>query len=170
VALVGKAGSGKTTGAEFLEGHLGYHRLSFAAPLKAMCGTTTNRFLLQEVGVGVRGLVEDAWVNLFMREWERVCNEHVGGCSVVVDDCRFPNEYWALKAEGFVFVEVVADRDQRITRLQANGKLGDLSELEHQSELGLGGLTFDYRVFNTGDELDYFDDLRAVLGAEVKRT
>jgi dephospho-CoA kinase len=168
IALVGKAGSGKTTAAEFLVNELDYKRLSFAAPLKVMCGTATDREVLQTVGVGVRELHADAWVNLFresLREFQVHNND-----SVVVDDCRFPNEYWALKEQGFVFVQITTDRDRRIVRLRSNGKLTDEAQLEHVSETSLDKLSFDYRIRNIGTVEELHDELRWVLDCEARRT
>lgn len=168
LALIGRAGAGKSTAADFLEGDYDYRKMSFAAPLKAMCGTTTDREMLQTVGCGVRELVEDGWVNLFLRDL-RSDDSHDDHRSVVVDDCRFPNEYWTLKEEGFVFVEITADEDRRIMRLRANGKLQDVAQLQHTSETALDGYYMDYRIRNTATADDLYDEIVWVLDCEARR-
>lgn len=169
IALVGRAGSGKTTGAEWLIDEKGYERLSFAAPLKVMCGTATDREVLQTVGVGVRELHADAWVNLFLDQLITFRQDDLV-TPIVVDDCRFENEYWALKEQGFVFVQITADRDRRVMRLRANGKLQDEAQLEHVSETSLDKLPMDYRIRNIGTQEEFYDELRWVLDAEAKRS
>lgn len=159
IALVGKAGAGKSTIAKMLEDNFQYTRLSFAAPLKVMCGPDATREQLQRVGLGVRELEPLGWVRLLLDEKARHIEavapnpDNYGRATVaeprfVVDDCRFPNEVDALKAEGFVVVRVAADHATRVARLRANGKLGDESELFHPSELTLDYYTADYRIAN----------------------
>lgn len=137
LGLMGKAGSGKTTVAELLSEFVGYKRLSLAGPLKDIAAqlwgdeARTDRGKLQKLGVAVREIDEDSWVNLLVRS----ASEQ--SAPVVVDDVRFPNEYWGLKAAGFYIVEVRADRHTRIERLQANGKWQSEEQLEHISETAL---------------------------------
>lgn len=155
IAFVGKAGAGKTTCAEILAAQ-GYSRLSFAAPLKEIAvriwgvDALLDRGKLQYLGNAVRQYDEDAWVNAAVRD---LGDEKVGPAYLpwVVDDCRFPNEYWALKKRGFVIVRVWAPRNVRVARLRANGKLQDESQLEHVSETALDGEEFkpDYQVVNS---------------------
>lgn len=151
IAFIGRAGAGKSTAAELLVKHFGYERLSFAAPLKVACGTTTDRSKLQAVGQGVRELHEDFWVNLLV---DAFTNREF--CApVVVDDCRYPNEVQRLSVEGFVIVRVVAYRGQRVVRLKANGKLQDEAQLEHVSETALDDYPASHELYNgqTPDEL-----------------
>lgn len=168
IAFVGKAGSGKSTATSWMVEHFGCEKLSFAAPLKIMCDTTTDRDMLQRVGVGVRELIPDGWVNL-LRDKLKHSADGYEWRPKVIDDCRFPNEYWALKAEGFVFVEVLADEDLRITRLRDIGKPCEGEQLQHESETALEGLVMDYTITNNGDMDDFFDEVRWVLECERKR-
>jgi dephospho-CoA kinase len=149
-AFVGRAGSGKTTCAEILVKQFGYIRLSFAEPLKLMCGTATDREQLQRVGVGVRELVPDGWVNLLLHDLNRrEANAHRAG-RYVIDDCRFPNEAQALLAHGFRFVRVGAPTSMRVDRLIRNGKLTDEAQLEHESETALDGFMAHHAILNSG--------------------
>ena len=87
----------------------------------------------------------------------------------MIDDLRFPNEYWLLKELGFTIVRVEADRHDRISRLKQNGKLQDEAQLDDISETALDGFVFDHTIEND-DTFDAFgEDLAAVLGRERAR-
>lgn len=153
ICFIAKAGAGKTTAAEYLSDKCGYQRVSFASPLKDIAvsiwgrDAATDRAKLQGLGVGVRDLDEDAWCNMAVR---RIKDLHASGRAsrFVVDDCRFPNEYWALKELGFVMVRIWAPRNARVVRLRGNGKLQDESQLEHVSETALDDFATDYEIAN----------------------
>lgn len=176
IALIGRAGAGKSTVARILceRFDCGYQTFSLAAPLKDMAarlwGTEarTDRDKLQRLGVAVRDIHEDTWVELLLRTLDHATQRARPGAPgwfevshtvvrPVVDDCRFPNEHAALKAAGFVFVKVLADKAARIERLRRNGKLQDEAQLEHVSETALDYIETDYRIanhaFTTPDDL-----------------
>lgn len=159
VAFIGKAGAGKTEAAEFAV-NLGYSRFSFAAPLKLIAsqlwGDEFDRVRLQELGVAVRGIDEDAWVNLAIKNIEQAEGP------VVIDDCRFPNEYFALRALDFEFFRISAPELSRVNRLQANGKWGGHESLNHISETALDNYACR-RIDNDGDLLDFYEKVGHAL-------
>jgi hypothetical protein len=163
IAFIGRAGAGKTTAAELLVKRFGYERLSFAAPLKVACATTTDRTLLQNVGTGVRELCPDFWVNLFIDRF-LIDSE----ATVVVDDCRFPNEAARLAVEGFLIVRVLADEGSRITRLKANGKLQDEAQLRHESETALDKYDAHYTIHNNEHPDHLLAELTTILNKEQR--
>lgn len=142
IAVIGRAGSGKTTAAEYLADIHGYIRVSFAGTLKEVAthiwgpDARTDRDKLQKLGMAVREIDPNAWVNAALRA-VRLHDEAGSDEKFVIDDCRFPNEYWALKELGFVFLQVQAPEITRIERLQRNGKLTDVEQLNHVSETAL---------------------------------
>lgn len=174
IAFMGKAGSGKTTAAQYLVDHFGYDRLSFAAPLKDIAvrlwgqSAMTDRAKLQGLGVAVREIQEDTWVNLALckldnwQEQDIWSHQHT---RAVVDDMRFPNEYHALRKAGFKFVRVLSDRNQRVARLQANGKLQDEAQLEHVSETALDKHHADHTIYNVGTPDELGHSLRAMVNS-----
>ena len=177
IAFIGRAGAGKTTAAEMLVKDHGYERLSFAAPLKVACGTTTDRGLLQHVGCAVRDLVPDFWVNLLIADLEarggRPDPDEPYAFKLprfVVDDARFGNEVARLRLEGFVIVRVVAPRNTRVLRLRANGKLQDEAQLEHVSETELDEFAHDYRIVNDGDPHRLAYCLADILDKEARKS
>jgi dephospho-CoA kinase len=154
VCFVGKMGAGKTTAAEYLVNKCGYTRISFAQSVRDTAvliwgkDALNDRGKLQKLGTDVvRAIDPDAWCNMATR---RIRDLRSSGRAsrFVVDDCRFPNEYWALKELGFVVVRVWAPRTDRLIRLKGNGKLQDESQLEHASETAIDDLSEDYEVAN----------------------
>jgi dephospho-CoA kinase len=176
IALIGKAGAGKTTAAEYLVEKCGYRRLSFAAPLKEIAvriwgkEAMTDRAKLQGLGVAVREIEEDSWCDMLTRQVRDLRASVAGGTQpFVVDDCRFPNEYWALKELGFVVVRIWAPRNARVVRLRGNGKLQDESQLEHVSETALDDFSEDYDIANEFAPLVLQRQLRDIVLKEAAR-
>lgn len=169
IAFTGKAGSGKTTAADWLVEQLGYRRVSFASVLKNVGaqiwgeGARTDRDKLQRLGVAVREIDPDAWVRAALRQINTIKEP------VVVDDLRFENELDALVEEGFVVVRVTAPRNLRLTRLRANGKLQDESQLEHVSETALDGVGVDYTITNHETKPGFAVVLSHVLYKEKRK-
>lgn len=163
VAIIGKMGSGKTTGADHLVRAYGYNRASFAELLKEVAvliwgeEARKDRRKLQELGVAVRKIDEDAWVEALIR---RISNWRG---PVVVDDCRFPNEYWALRHMGFMFIRVRADDAKREDRLMRNGKLQSREQLTHVSETALDDIDSDLGLYNNGTEQEFEQSLTSQI-------
>lgn len=143
VAIVGKLHSGKTTTAQALVDHFGYQRMAFADPVKEVSGVMLAAFenhfapprvkvapytiaqmndmkkhpsirkLLQVVGteLGREWRYNTFWIDQLTRKVTRA--ESLGVHSIVVDDCRFPNEADALRAHGFTIVKLVRDDHER---------------------------------------------------------
>lgn len=105
-------------------------------------GGATPRSLMQMIGTdwGRRMIREDLWIDL----WRREINALPEGVPVVIDDCRFPNEYAECQAQGDTLVF-------RIERDAAKGKLGE-NEQKHESESFR--LPFDYLVENNRTPAD----------------
>lgn len=95
------------------------------------------RRVLQHAGQSVRDLDSDFWANLAA---DKVDVADTWDLPVVVTDCRYPNEAEALKARGFMLVEV-----------QRPGNAGTLA---HESETALEGFPADRVVINDGSLFD----------------
>jgi dephospho-CoA kinase len=175
IALIGKAGAGKTTAAEYLVDKCGYTRVSFAQPLKDIAvqiwgrDAATDRAKLQGLGCAVRDIESDAWCNMAVRRIHELRRLGNGATRFVVDDCRFPNEYWALKELGFVVVRVWAPRNVRVVRLRGNGKLQDESQLEHVSETALDDFAEDYDIANEFEPGAFTRQIREIVLKESTR-
>lgn len=144
IAFTGLAQAGKTTAASFLE-NVGYQRLSFAAPLKAMiavltretdkdalppelCGKTL-REAYQSLGTEwARNMIgQDIWINVARaRIQEVLASPDIRG--VVVDDVRFDNEAELIRSLGGVVIKV---------------NRPNLSAMDHASEFGVSSHLID---------------------------
>lgn len=165
IAFTGKMGAGKTTAAELLT-ELGYERLSFAAPLKSVArqlwgGDGAKREYLQKLGVAVREIDRDTWVDLLLADAELLNDP-----PYVVDDLRFPNEFYGLLGAGFTIIRVVAPLDQRIARLTANGRWTGHEAFEHESETALDHLTPDYIIDNDAGREELAAQLLPIIERE----
>lgn len=128
IALVGNAGAGKSTVADYLIESYGYHRVKFAAPLKNMlraiglddeeiegsrkeepcdllCGKTPRHAMVTLGTEWGRDMIgAEFWTSLWEEE---VCAHINSGLNVVVDDCRFPNELEVVKRRGGIAWRIV---------------------------------------------------------------
>lgn len=159
---------GKTAAAYMLVKHCGFKRVSFAAPLRDMVrvylrhlgyppeemaallttrknrpligpGGRAPRYLLQTLGTewGRTFIDTDVWLDIALYKISRLQTK---GYNVVVDDMRFLNEYYALRAAGA--------ETWRIHR-----PLKDTPET-HTSEGGLDRKPFDVQLHNVGSLKD----------------
>ena len=129
IGFSGLAGSGKSTAAEFLQKELGFERVRFAGPLKAMLyalgltaeeidgslkeepcallGGKTPRWAMQSIGTEWgRQLIDP---NLWIHAWDRAVDALPAHVPVVADDVRFVNEVSAVHARGGLVVRVERD-------------------------------------------------------------
>jgi hypothetical protein len=163
VGLHGPAGSGKTyCGTMFIE--QGFRRVKFADPLKRMVRTlleeagvpsystdryiegelkdvhfpalgASPRYIMQTFGEAGRSIAPNFWVDLALGQ----VNEYVtAGRSVVIDDCRYPNEAQAILDAGGEVVEII-------------GRRHTVAVPEHISEEPLDARYITDALNNTGD-------------------
>jgi hypothetical protein len=168
-------GSGKTTVATYLANHYGYQITPFAKPLRLMMtalltsfgvsdreikfllsdgketpileipGTPTPRRLMQLLGTDWgRKLVHD---RIWVASWEAMAEQHE---HVVADDCRFPNEYKAIRS-------MPGGQVWRITRQSA------VITSVHASEGQLDTVAVDQELTNDGTAGELFAKVDAIL-------
>jgi hypothetical protein len=182
IALVGNAGAGKSTVAEYLQEVHNYKLVKFAGPLKTMlraigltddeiegakkeqpsgmlCGKTPRHAMVTLGTEWARDHIgEDFWAGLWR---DQVTGVLWHGGRVVVDDCRFENEMQSVQSMGGIL--------WHITRPDHAGS----SIPTHRSEGALSGYYDSMRkLVNDSDvtalHLQVFDALRAELNAEVQ--
>lgn len=140
IGLGGKAGSGKSTVAEFL-GHFGFREMAFAEPLKEAAALLfgfneeqvngalkeivdgrlgkSPRMVLQELGDACRAIWPEVFVSAIRRRLFRVSGR------VVISDVRFLNEARCLELLGAKLIRV-----QRPGAGARSGLIGHASEEE----------------------------------------
>jgi hypothetical protein len=111
IAFCGKAGSGKTSAAKYLQQKHGGVVLSFSSSLKEKAfwfgwdgkKDLRGRTFLQRLGQVVREYEQDYWANQVRTEVEfGYAGEH--NQNLFLDDLRFANEVDILRAMGFKLV------------------------------------------------------------------
>jgi hypothetical protein len=121
IAILGRAGSGKDTVANYLVSEHGFEKHAFSEGLYKICReyygmTVKDRGLLQEVGEAMRSIDPDVFVKYLGRSLKNSKN-------IVISDVRFVNEYKTLKDLGFKFYRVKADLNTRLGRIQERDKI-----------------------------------------------
>lgn len=181
IAFCGKMGAGKTTAAELLTEIVNYRRVSVATGLKRLArelygpDADKNREICQALGTDLRKHDANVWTNQACKEIDKLKSGVAVDQKprVCVDDMRFPSEYWAFKERGFLIVEIYADRNIRVARLQANGKLQDEAQLEHDTETALDDtdeFPRDYVLVNEGERSVLHEQLVDLLKTEVSKS
>ena len=178
IALLGNAGAGKSTVADYLIAEHRYKRVKFAGPLKAMlraiglddeeiegsrkeqpcdllCGKTPRHAMVTLGTEWGRDLIgAEFWTGLWKEE---ACAHLNSGWNVVVDDCRFENEMKAAQHLGGVLWHITRP-DHAGTSIPA-----------HRSEGALADYYADMRqIFNDGPIASLHMQVDAALLGEVQ--
>jgi len=149
IALIGKAGSGKSTILKYLEKEYNFVGLKIAEPIYDIATEYfdmkgKDRGLLQFIGNGFReygdGKYKNIWIDYLMKaiKWSE-CD--AWGVQFVIDDCRFKNEFNTFKEAGWVSIGLNCPVDVRRSRMiDRDGSaqletLNDVSETEMDSFL-----------------------------------
>lgn len=168
IAISGKARSGKTEAAKAIAmANPNFYMLSFAKPLKRMAmdqfGLTeediedkkrvitlggkdiTVRSLLIEIGLMYRRIDPDFWVKKLWNEAESCITFDR---DIVIDDMRFKNEFYFLKAKGATTI-----------RVERPG----IELIDDPSEKDLDEEIFDLSILNDGTLDDHHANARMAL-------
>ena len=161
VAFIGGIGAGKTTAATYLRDQYGYTTMSFATPIKNTLidvihctqqrsfepPRNVERMTIEELDIEKR--TNPVLRTLMQTIGHELGREFVGPKSIwcdyfvnhmpydqdlVVDDCRYLNEYYTLKAHDFLFVRITSD---------------EVHEVNHPSEQELRGIEIDWVIDST---------------------
>lgn len=179
IVLVGKAGSGKDTVADYLVNNYGFRKYAFADKMKEIisslfpykCVREKPRSLLQNIGTYFRSIDEMVWVDYLLRRIETDMPQHA-----VISDCRYANELVACMNVGFTPVLIDCPKEIRDKRIIARGDAPLTEEQEnHPSETDVFEFIktlsspIPYTIENTGtlEELyNSVDELMTLFGIE----
>lgn len=162
VGIAGKRGAGKSVASGYLMSQFGFTNVKFAGPLKDMMravGLTeeevegylkeqpcellmgrTPRHAMQTLGTewGRNMIHEHFWTNL----WVQRAMQHR---LVVADDCRFPNEFQAIRSNGGKIIWI----DRPNNPFDQSG-----AAAQHASETSADAEKFDHYILNDGSPMD----------------
>ncbi len=173
LSFIGKMCSGKTTLSNFIQNYLKnkynihFERQSFAGKVYELCYDLFNmdrhqkdRKLLQTVGTLMRSIDENVWVNYTIRQCQNK--------NIIVEDCRYLNEYESLKENGFVFIKINIDPEfqkERLIHTYPETYMKHLNNLNHASELDIDRIPDDecHIVFNARDNEEIFDKMQIFI-------
>lgn len=150
---------GKTTAADYLVERYDFRKYALADPIKQIATESfgwdgakddRGRRLLQEIGTVGRHYDPELWLDRFA---ERISAND--GDRLVVDDLRLALEVEYLERLGFACIQIVR-APELITTLPP-----ELARQQHETEVELECLNFDYRLENNGT----FDELFARIDA-----
>ncbi|MDA8718708.1 AAA family ATPase [bacterium] len=116
IAIAGRMASGKTTLAKALAEHWDGEILSLGGKVKEVGKdlfgmVEKDRPLLQQIGMKMREIRPDVWIEYLDREASK-------RTSAVVDDCRFVNEARWFKDNGWLLVRLNIEEEVQKVRLQ----------------------------------------------------
>ncbi len=145
LAIMGKMCSGKTTLSNHIKSFLSSkykvelksHTFAgkvydLAYDLFNMDREKKDRKLLQTIGTLMRSVDENVWVNYLMKNTRK--------SNVIVEDCRYENEFSALENEDFIFIKIHIDPEYQIYRLKRtypDTYIQHINNLNHPSETGI---------------------------------
>ncbi len=160
--LIGRAGSGKDTVADFLVEHYGFVKLSFAAKLKAIAEEmfpvlwqASKRTMLQSLGMKFREIDENVWVDYLLRQVNKYPK-------VIITDCRYENEHEICLKSGFIPVKINCADNTRADRLfKRDGRRMTAQEMGHISEQL--NVHCDYHLDNNHDLHSLYEQIERMV-------
>jgi len=154
IGLTGKAGSGKSTVADFLVKNYDFQRLGFADPLKKMilqagiCSeaelsgkkSAFARWIMQKIGTDIfrNQIDKDFWIKQMARKLQE--SNH---SKIVIDDVRFLNEADFIKRQGGIIIKIIRDNPE-------------CYNFSHVSETEMDLIRTDFVIVNTGGINDLY--------------
>ena len=152
IAFVGKAGSGKTTLAEYLVKKHGFRKFSFADAVKEIAYkyfgmVKKDRDLLQAIGEKLREIDKDVWIKILLAKLDVADYVHA-----VVDDCRYLNEAKALRDRGFILI-----------KLGGSHKTLTLQQRKHSSEREVDQIVENYFLDTNKPLEETYQELEEIL-------
>lgn len=177
IAIIAEAGAGKDFVAEYLIRRFGYSRYAFADNVKLVAetwfpklyGSITKkpRELLQAVGTKFREIDENVWINAMLDDirGHRIAQQQLGWSQefIAVTDCRLPNEYEALKREGYTFIRLRVDKETRLSRMRERGDIFDEKSLSHHSESFYDEFECEYEIDNNGTPEELYKQIDEIV-------
>lgn len=177
IGIVGKMCSGKTTLSNFIKSYLHekYERemksLTFAGKVYEIAYDLfdmkqKDRRLLQQIGSMMRNIDENVWIKYVMKQAK--------DRDVMVEDCRYRNEFEALVEDGFIMIKIKIDdeyQEERLKKTYPETYQQHLANLKHASEMDIDGLEEEKcsLVLDARENEKNFDIVREYLDQYVEK-
>lgn len=179
IGVVGKMCSGKTTLSNHIKAYLTekydieMKSLTFAGKvydiaydLFDMSREKKDRKLLQQIGSMMRQIDKDIWIKYVMKQSK--------GRDVMVEDCRYRNEFESLCDHDFLMIKINIDGEYQAERLKKtypDTYEQHLANLTHASEMDIDGLEEEKcaLVLNARDDEKNFEIVREFLDQYIEK-
>lgn len=171
IMLIGKAGAGKTTVAQYLRDRYGYRAYALATRIKEIAHELfldgppegKPRELYQKVGDQMRAIDPHCWIRALRK---RIAEDRkTWSGPMVIDDVRYPKEVVAFQDE-FVPVLIETAYDVRLERLRQRDGHVDEAVLGHGSERGVDEIKAMFQVYtlsNNGSIEELYQSVNELL-------
>ncbi len=179
IGIIGKMCSGKTTLSRHLQQymkdkyHVKFETLSFAGKvyelaydLFDMSREKKDRRLLQMIGTNMRMIDENVWVKYVMKQSREK--------DVLVEDCRYMNEFEALHGGDFLMIKIEIDEEyqrERLKRTYPDTYHQHFENLKHASEVDIEKIPNEkcHIVLNARDDELNFKKIEEFLDSYMEK-
>ncbi|MBE7117303.1 hypothetical protein FT641_27010 [Bacillus paranthracis] len=180
IGMIGKMRSGKDTAGYYLEQTKAFRQFAFGTGIKRVTQLlypeldlrTKPRKLYQDVGQKLREIDPMIWINLLnvdLKKWNRsavICGDTP---HTVITDVRQMNEVEFLKEQGYVFIKVECDEEIRLQRIKDSGDDFTEEDLNHETEVSIDTLPYDYLVTNNGTVEELTKQIEKIYWEELAK-
>lgn len=162
--LMGKAGSGKDTIADYLVDRHGFKRFRLAQPIEDLCRSEygmrgKDRELMIRVGEECKQRYgQNYWLDIVIRQIRLHNNRNV-----VVTDVRFPYEWDYFTTEGYRSIRVVAPATERVKWLRKRDGNPQIDTLGDPTEQQVDNLPADYTIKNDNSIQHLMDEIDIII-------
>jgi dephospho-CoA kinase len=166
IILIGKMGAGKDFIADWLVREYGYRKIGLADAVKGIFRDLflrspdkkikEDRISLQKIGDFGRSFDKDIWC--------KIAGSSINGKSIVIKDCRFPNE--AEYFNNFIKIKIDVSEEVRSKRLLKRDGFIDNDAMKHDSETEVDNVKCDLTI-NLDNDFEIPENLSKLL-TEIK--
>ena len=113
----------------------------------------------QHIGQQLRVLDSNVWINYTLLTIDKYLDKYPAKArkyGVMITDLRQPNEYEALKKEGYIIIKVECADEERLRRMEQAGDVFSAEDLKHETERNVDLITPDYFIDNNGSKKDLY--------------
>ncbi len=180
IGMIGKMRSGKDTAAAHLIDTKKFGQFAFGTGIKRVVQTIypnldtrlKPRKVYQDVGQKLREIDPMIWINLLeldVKRWTRSKVIFDETPNIVITDIRQMNEVEYLKAQGYVFIKVECDEAIRLQRIEDSGDDFTEEDLNHETEVSIDTLPYDYLVTNNGTVEELIQQIEKIYLEELAK-